>query len=270
MRETEAQDRLVPVRAADFLGVPVHPLTMSATEELVVSAMRNRQHLHHVALNVAKFVKMRHSDDLRKDVMSADIVGIDGMGILLGARALGVHVPERVTGVDLMENLLARCAEEGFRPFLLGARPEILTRAIDVLQRRLPKLELAGSHHGYFTRDDEAALIREIRDARPDCLFVAMPTPQKERFMARYQAELGVPFVMGVGGGLDVVAGHVQRAPTAWQRSGFEWLFRVVQEPRRMWRRYLTTNAAFAFIMLGALCRRAVGLPLRQLASSVR
>ena len=212
-------------------------------------------------MNVAKFVRLRSDSDLRGDVFDADLVSVDGMGILIGARMLGVPVPERVTGVDLMQNLLARCAAEGFRPYLLGSRPGVLETAIANLQRTYPSLRLAGSHHGYFAPEQEAEIVQAIRACRPDCLFVAMPTPQKERFMSRHRAELDVPFAMGVGGSIDILAGYTRRAPRAWQRSGFEWLYRVLQEPRRMWRRYLTTNAAFCCILILALCRRAIGLP---------
>lgn len=243
---------------ASFLGVPIHLLTMQETLAEVEAAMRERRALQHVALNVAKFVKLRSDEELRADVFGADLVGIDGMGILLGARAMGLHVPERVAGVDLMERVLALCAETGFRPYLLGARQDVLDRAIDELRRRHPALQLAGSHHGYFAATDEPAVVDAIRAARPDCLFVGMPTPRKERFMAAHRAALGVPFVMGVGGSIDVLAGHVRRAPEIWQRSGFEWLYRIVQEPRRMWRRYLTTNAAYAGILGRALLARIV------------
>jgi N-acetylglucosaminyldiphosphoundecaprenol N-acetyl-beta-D-mannosaminyltransferase len=191
-------------------------------------------------------------------VFGADLVGVDGMGILLGARLLGIRVPERVAGVDLMERTLALCAKEGFRPYLLGARPEVLAVARENLQRRFPNLQLAGSRHGYFSRAEEAQVVHDIRSAKPDCLFVGMPTPRKERFMASYSRSLGVPFVMGVGGGIDILAGHVQRAPATWQRFGFEWLYRIVQEPRRMWWRYVSTNTVYAGILTRALVSRAL------------
>lgn len=245
--------------AADFLGVPIHLLTMDQTEARIVSAMQNRLPLQHVAMNVAKFVNLQRDAELRNDVFEADLVSVDGMGIVLGARLLGVRVPERVTGVDLMENVLARCAQEGFRPYLLGARPEVLDKALRELAGRHPSLVVAGSHHGYFSEADEADIVSCIRNAKPDCLFVGMPTPRKERFMAKYRETLEVPFVMGVGGGIDILAGHVRRAPLAWQRTGMEWLYRTLQEPRRMWRRYLVTNIAFARILAGALSRRALG-----------
>ena len=128
------------------------------------------------------------------------------------------------------------------------------------MSERHPSLEIAGSHHGYFTVLEEDRIVADICNARPDCLFVGMPTPRKENFMARHRVALGVPFVMGVGGGIDILAGHVRRAPATWQRSGMEWLYRVFQEPRRMWRRYLVTNLAFAGIMVEAALRRALRL----------
>ncbi len=243
-----------PVR---FFDVPIHPLTMQETLEEVAAAMRERRPLQHVALNVAKLVNLRKDADLRADVFGADLVGVDGMGILIGARCLGLPVPERVAGVDLMERILKLCADEGFRPYLLGARPEVLATAVERLAERHPNLRLAGRRDGYFTAAEEPGVVTAIRDSGADCLFVGMPTPRKERFMAAHRAALGVPFVMGVGGGIDVLAGLVRRAPAAWQRSGFEWLYRTLQEPRRMWRRYLTTNVAYAGILAGEMLERA-------------
>jgi len=240
-----------------FFDVPIHPLTMAETLAEVASAMRERRPLQHVALNVAKLVNLRRDAELRADVFGADLVGVDGMGILVGARLLGIALSERVAGVDLMERILALCADQGFRPYLLGARPEVLQTAVATLAHRHPHLQLAGYHDGYFSAADEPAVVAGIRDSGADCLFVGMPTPRKERFMAAHRAVLGVPFVMGVGGGIDVLAGVVRRAPLAWQRSGFEWLYRTLQEPRRMWRRYLTTNVAYARILAAELLERA-------------
>lgn len=237
----------------DFLGVPIHLLTMQETLAQVAAAIRERRPLQHVALNVAKFVKLRSDPELRSDVLGADLVGIDGMGILVGARALGLPVPERVAGVDLMERLLALCAEEAYRPYFLGAREDVLQLAVAEVMRRHPTLRIAGSQHGYFSAAEECAVVDAIVAAQPDCLFVGMPTPRKERFMAAHRNALGVPFAMGVGGGFDVVAGHVRRAPLVWQRSGFEWLYRTLQEPRRMYRRYLSTNLIYAGILARAL-----------------
>ena len=255
MMEFPADTAHRSTEAASFLGVPLHLLTMEQTLAQVVLAMQQQRPLQHVALNVAKFVNLQHDAELRADVLGADIVGTDGMGILIAARMLRIAVPERVPGVDLMERLLVLCAEQGFRPYFLGASQDVLAKALAELGQRHPSLDIAGSHHGYFGQATELAVVEHIRASRPDCLFVGMPTPRKERFMAAHRSTLGVPFVMGVGGGIDIIAGHVRRAPAAWQRSGFEWLYRVLQEPQRMWWRYLRTNVLFAGILMRAIVR---------------
>ncbi len=196
---------------------------------------------------------MRKDPLLQRDVVESDIVSPDGMGIVWGARLLGIPLRERVTGVDMMLELLALCDREGFRPFILGAAPDVLQQACAVIEARYPRLTIAGSHHGYFSEAETGEVVAKIRDAKADMLFVAMSTPRKEEFMHRYRDELGVPFLMGVGGTVDVIAGVVRRAPRWMQQSGLEWLYRTLQEPRRMWKRYLTTNAAFAWLMLQAL-----------------
>jgi N-acetylglucosaminyldiphosphoundecaprenol N-acetyl-beta-D-mannosaminyltransferase len=242
----------------EFLGVPIDALTFDETVEQAVDAMRSGRLTQHVALNVAKLIKLRHDADLRRDVVESDIVGVDGMGIVWGARALGVKVPERVPGVDLMQRLLAICASEGFRPYLFGARPQVLNVAVRQTLRRWPRIKIAGYRDGYDGARDESAAVAAIRESGADCLFIGMPTPYKERFLHRHRFRLGVPFIMGVGGGIDVLAGHVVRAPEPIQRIGLEWLYRIYQEPRRMWWRYLSTNVAFAGMLGMALVGRAL------------
>ncbi len=242
----------------EFLGVPIDALTFDQTVARAVDAMRSGRLTQHVALNVAKLTKLRHDPVLRRDVIESHIVGVDGMGIVWGARALGVYVPERVAGVDLMQSLLAICAREGFRPYLFGAQPEVLQAAVARVMQRWPRLHLAGYRDGYDGARDEAAAVAAIRQSSADCLFIGMPTPYKERFLHAHRHRLGVPFIMGVGGGIDVLAGHVARAPVPLQRIGLEWLYRIYQEPRRMWWRYLSTNVAFAGMLGKALVGRAL------------
>jgi N-acetylglucosaminyldiphosphoundecaprenol N-acetyl-beta-D-mannosaminyltransferase len=243
------------MRAA-LLGCPIDILTMAETVEIARNAMRTRERRQHVALNVAKLVNMRTDACLARDVMSSDVVGIDGMGIVIAARCLGVPVHERVAGIDLFNELLATCANEGFRPFLLGATPEVLLAARDRILARHPTLQFAGLRDGYFTPDQEREIVEEICASGADCLFVGMPTPRKERFIADHRDRLNVPFIMGVGGSFDVLAGHVQRAPLPMQRWGLEWLYRVYQEPQRMWWRYARTNALFAALMAKTILAR--------------
>jgi N-acetylglucosaminyldiphosphoundecaprenol N-acetyl-beta-D-mannosaminyltransferase len=238
----------------NFIGVDIDVLTMGETVALVREAMQTRKRLHHVAMNVAKFVNLRSNPELRADIACSDLVGVDGMGVVFAARLLGVKVPERVAGIDLMQEVIALCAREGYRPYFLGANAEVLQRALANIRDRYPSIDIAGAQHGYYPAPDEPRVVQAIRDSGADCLFLALPTPRKERFLAAYRERLDVPFIMGVGGSVDVVANLVRRAPAWMQSSGLEWLYRLVQEPGRMWKRYLTTNVAFLVIVAMAFC----------------
>jgi N-acetylglucosaminyldiphosphoundecaprenol N-acetyl-beta-D-mannosaminyltransferase len=245
---------------AFLFGCPIDILTIAETVDRVYESMRTGKRLQHVALNVAKLVNLRSdpvSDPvLAADVMGSDLVGIDGIGVVLAARWLGIPVKERVAGIDLFLETLALCAAKGFRPFFLGATPDIVHRAADEAARKYPGIRFAGTRDGYFRPQQEAEIVTEIRDSGADCLFIGMPTPRKERFLATHRDRLGVPFIMGVGGSFDVLAGHVRRAPPIIQAAGLEWLFRVYQEPRRMWWRYAKTNTIFAAMLLRAIMQR--------------
>lgn len=243
----------------NLLGLPVDILSEAETVALAERAMRSGEFCQHVALNVAKLVNARRNPELDRDIRDADIIGIDGMGIAWALRFVGERNVTRVTGIDLFEGLMSLCAQSSFRPFLLGATPAVLEKAKAELTRRYPGLTIAGSHHGYFKPADEAALCATIAESEADCLFVAMPTPHKERFMLRNRARLGVPFVMGIGGTLDVVAGKVRRAPLILQRLGLEWFYRLAQEPRRLASRYLDTNAVFVVLLIREIWSRLTG-----------
>jgi N-acetylglucosaminyldiphosphoundecaprenol N-acetyl-beta-D-mannosaminyltransferase len=175
-----------------------------------------------------------------------------------------VAIRERVAGIDLMEKILARCAIEGFRPFFLGATEQVVQRAIDNVLQRFPDLQIAGVHHGYFTPDHEADVVKFIGASGADCLFIGMPTPRKERFLNKYRDVLTAPFIMGVGGAFDVTAGNVTRAPMWMQRSALEWLYRVYQEPGRMWWRYLSTNTVYVGLLLEVVLQRLAGRSTRE------
>jgi N-acetylglucosaminyldiphosphoundecaprenol N-acetyl-beta-D-mannosaminyltransferase len=240
----------------NFLGAPIDRLTLAQTVAAADQAIQSRRTCQHVCINVAKFVSMRTDAELDRDVRSSHIVSVDGMGILWAARLLGIAIPERVAGIDVMDGVVRLCADNGYRPYFLGATPSVLEKAIAALRNRFPGLVIAGFRDGYFTRESELAVVAAIRSARADCLFIGMPTPRKERFLAHHRDELAVPFIMGVGGAFDVVAGQVRRAPRFVQKIGLEWLFRTAQEPVRLGPRYVVSNVAFAGILTKALIAR--------------
>jgi N-acetylglucosaminyldiphosphoundecaprenol N-acetyl-beta-D-mannosaminyltransferase len=172
-----------------------------------------------------------------------------------GARFCGHQVPERVAGVDLFHQLLMLSNRNAYPVFLLGATDEVVSKTAEVVLAQNAGLKLAGFHHGYFW-DDEQAVVDLIRASGARLLFVAITSPKKENFINKWRDQLGVDFVMGVGGTFDVVAGKVSRAPLWMQNAGLEWLYRVLQEPGRMWKRYLLTNSAFAWLLLKEKVKR--------------
>jgi len=240
----------------ELFGVPVAAITMDTTLGLVEEAVATRRPLQIGVVNAAKLVNIQRDTELRADVLSSDLVLADGMAVVWASRLLGRGLPERVTGIDLMMGMLTRANAAGYRVYCLGATPEVLGGVLGRIKREYPGIAIAGSHHGYFKETEEGAVAAHIEAARPDILLIAMTSPRKERFLSRWSRQLAVPVCHGVGGSFDVFAGYVQRAPERWQRMGLEWLYRIKQEPRRLWKRYFTTNSAFVAMVAGALLRQ--------------
>ena len=251
---------------ADILGCPIDRLGMGDTLAAIERAIAAGRYTQHMAINAAKLVAMHDDRKLCQIVDGCGLVNADGQSVVWASRLLGDPLPERVAGIDLMQTLVELAEQRGYRVYFLGARADVLERAVQRSQERYPGLQVAGARDGYFTDDESREVCDAIRASRADVLFVAMSSPRKEYFLGEYGPDLGVPFVMGVGGSVDVIAGMTRRAPAAWQRLGLEWLFRLLQEPRRMFRRYAVTNARFiALVGLailsghGAHARRAQG-----------
>lgn len=248
----------LPARAK-VLGCEIDRIDMAGTVARCKQLIEQRGVGQQMSVNAGKIVAMHRDPKMREAIARSAIVNADGQSVYWASRLLGDPLPERVAGIDLMGELLALAAREGYSVYFLGARAETLATAVERLRERHPTLAIAGYHHGYF--DDasaEADAIREeMRRLAPDILFVAMSSPQKEYWLGEHGPRLGIPLLMGVGGSIDVIAGLTRRAPVLWQRIGLEWLYRLLQEPRRMLRRYLTTNTAFVGLLLKELARTA-------------
>jgi N-acetylglucosaminyldiphosphoundecaprenol N-acetyl-beta-D-mannosaminyltransferase len=239
-----------PQSIGKLFGISLAPAVMEQAVSSVNEAIFKRRKHHIGVVNAAKVVKMRHDPELRQAVLDSDVIYADGMSVVWASRVLGQVLPERIAGIDLMHEIMAAANTHGYRVYCLGAKPEVLATVCETFSREYPNAVIAGSHDGYFSADEAGDVAAKIRDARADILFVAITSPKKERFMADWAETIDVPVIHGVGGSFDVVAGFVERAPEAWQKSGFEWLYRVKQEPRRLWKRYLVTNVLFAWEVL--------------------
>lgn len=238
---------------ARLLGLPLDLLTMDETLDAIEQMIGDRRSHQHVVLNAAKVVEAQRSESLRGAIEGCDLVNADGMSVVWAGRLLGVPVPERIAGIDLMDALLGRAAQRGWSVYFLGARPEVVSRVAELELERHPGLAIAGWRDGYWAVDEEELVMERVAAAQPDLLLVAIPSPQKEELLARHKDRLAVPFVMGVGGSFDVVAGVIKRAPVWAQRSGLEWAYRLGQEPRRMFKRYLVGNTKFGLLVLQEL-----------------
>ena len=235
-------------------GLKIHTLNMKDSLRLIEEAVISRTSpVQHIVVNVAKLVNAQKDPQLRAAINNSDLVNIDGLAVAWVLRWHGHHVQERVAGIDLFQNLIKLCSEKGFRPYFLGAKPDVVKRIVDVFQERFPLLQIAGYRDGYFSDDDAGQVAEDIRSSQADMLFVAITSPKKELFLDTYTSIMAIPFSMGVGGSFDVISGSVKRAPVWMQKYGMEWFFRVLQEPRRMWRRYAVTNTTFLFLVLRRL-----------------
>ncbi|MBL4775405.1 MAG: WecB/TagA/CpsF family glycosyltransferase [Mariprofundus sp.] len=231
-----------------MFGVRMHAWTMDETLQVIKERLADGLFTQHVVVNVGKIVNMQSDVLLAESVSSCDIINVDGAGVSIAGRILGQVIPERVTGIDLFTQLLTM-AENQYSVYLLGAQDQVIEEVVARIRRDYPQLEIAGYHHGYFW-DDEESVAQKIKASGATLLFVAITSPKKENFINQWNESLGVKFVMGVGGSFDVMAGKVQRAPLWMQNYGLEWFFRVMQEPRRLWWRYLSSNLKFLWMLM--------------------
>lgn len=240
-----------------LMGCQIDNLSMEETLRTVEGFIQSGQPHQHVVVNVDKLVKASRDAELRAIINDCALVNVDGMPVVWASRLLGKPLKERVAGVDLFEALMRRAGDKGWRVFLLGAREEVVSAVRDTYQRKYPRLDIAGYRNGYWKGEqEEQAVVDQIRDSRADLLFVAISSPKKEQFLGRYQAEMKIPFAMGVGGTFDVAIGRVKRAPVWMQKAGLEWFYRFLQEPRRMFRRYFIDDIAFIWLLIKEAARR--------------
>lgn len=206
-------------------------------------------------VNVAYLMMMRSDARLQGFVERAALVVADGQPLIWCSHWFGAPLPERVPGIDLVAPIAERAAREGRRLYLLGATAEITAEVARRLHERHPGLVLDWAD-GYFGPAEAPERAGRVRAARADILLVGMGVPRQEHFIEEQWERLGATVAIGIGGSFDVLAGLRRRAPAWAQRLGLEWLFRLAQEPRRLFARYLVTNTRFAWLVLCALLRR--------------
>jgi N-acetylglucosaminyldiphosphoundecaprenol N-acetyl-beta-D-mannosaminyltransferase len=215
-----------------------------------------------ITANASHLCMMRRDPELALACRAGHLILADGMSVVWALRASGQPIPERVAGVDLMARLLAGAAENGLRVYFLGARREVVAALVERSRAQYPDLEIAGFRDGYFGPQDHLLIVEEIRASGAHMLFVGMPSPFKETWCERYRQHLQVPVIVGVGGSFDVLAGFIKRAPRWLQSLGLEWFWRLLMEPRKLWKRYLATNSEFMWLVGREIVARRLCRPL--------
>lgn len=234
-----------------ILNTSIDNYTMEETLEKIKDSIKNSMQLHHVVVNAGKVVSIQHDLQLRKSVNESDLINADGQAVIWASKILNNPLKERVAGIDLMINLVRIASENQYKIFFLGAKEEVVKKVVNLYSNLYSPDIIAGYRNGYFNKSDEKNIAREISESGANMLFVAISSPTKENFLYENRKELkNVHFIMGVGGSFDVVAGKVKRAPLWMQTIGLEWFFRFIQEPNRMWKRYLIGNTKFIILVI--------------------
>jgi len=237
---------MIFMKIFSFLSISVAAITMKEMVNLADESVQHNKQIWYVDINASKAVAMQSDEELFDCLKSCDIVGADGKSIVWASRFLGKPLPERIAGIDIMENLVSLAHQKGYKCFFFGAKEDVVRKLTDVYSRKYSPDVIAGYRNGYYQPDDENEIAKQIVNSQANILFVATSSPKQEMFVYNHRNNLTtVNFMMGVGGSFDVIAGLRKRAPVWMQKMGLEWVVRLIQEPRRMWKRYLIGNFLF-------------------------
>ena len=238
-------EKMVNKNRYPIMNTYVNCLSMDETINIVEYIIKKRIPTQHVVINASKVNLMENDSTLKDIVNSCPLINADGASIVWAAKKLNVPLKERVTGIDLFMNLVELSSKRNYKIYLFGAKEEVVKKVKNIFEEKYPNINIVGYRNGYFDEKDEKNIVKNINESNADILFVAFSSPMKEFWINKYLNQMNVPFVMGVGGSFDVVAGVTKRAPKWMQKIGMEWFYRFIQEPRRMWKRYIIGNAKF-------------------------
>lgn len=228
-----------------ILNTVIDVLNVQETIDLVEEYVKTKTPLHLMGVNADKINEVNSNKLMKQIVNSCGIINADGASVILASKYLKKPLPERVAGVDLMQSLVALSEKKGYSVYLLGAKQDVVEKTAEVLQERHPKLSIVGIHNGYFKEPDWASISAELKEKNPDFVFVGITSPLKEYLIEYLQDQGHTSVFMGVGGSFDVISGNIPRAPRWMQTANLEWLFRVMQEPKRLFKRYFVGNWVF-------------------------
>lgn len=227
------------------MGVPVDPFTMDQTVARALEYAHSGEFAHFIGVNADKYLQMKDDPVMDGIVRRCEVINADGASMVMAAETLGVEVPERVSGVDLMEEICAAIGKEDIGVYLLGAKPEVVQATAQTLFAKYPDLPLVGYRDGYFSEDEYGEIGEQVRRSGAAIVFVGITSPKKELLIESFRGQGVNAVFVGVGGSFDVISGMIPRAPQWMQRARLEWLFRMLQEPKRLVKRYVIGNTRF-------------------------
>ncbi len=238
------------------MGVPLDPFTMSQTVSKTKEFIDAGVFAHLIGVNADKYLQMIDSKEMDSLVKNCELINADGASMVLAAKILGVEIPERVAGVDLMYELCSLANDNEYKVYLLGAKDSVVKETKDALISLYPNIDIIGCRDGYFSPDDWFDISQDLKRLNPDIIFVGITSPIKENLIEYFRSQGMRGAYVGVGGSFDVVSGNIARAPKWVQNIKLEWLFRLLQEPKRLFKRYAVGNTRF--IRLVYLERKAI------------
>lgn len=232
----------------NLFDIKVDNVTMSEAIGVVKKRIEKKEKSRVYFVNADCFNKMHTDMKYYRTVQNGHFIFGDGSGVKLGGKITGQEVADNVNGTDMLPLLAKMCGDNGFSIFFLGAQEGVAQKAAEKLKERFPKFTVAGTHHGFFDKNKESGKIIEIiNKSGADILLVAFGAPHQEVWIDSYFKELNCSVMFGVGGLFDFFSGRIPRAP-GWMRVfGIEWVYRLIQEPKRMWRRYILGNPLFVY-----------------------
>jgi len=233
-----------------LFGINIDNLAMMDLVQLIDQKVNNQEPVHVLGVNADKIVAMNNNRKLHNIIACADIIHPDGVSMILASRILKKRIHKRVAGIDLMEELLSLANSKNYTVYFLGAKDCILNKMIKKLMGKYPKLKIAGFRNGYFSQEEWSNVANDLKTLKPNLVFVGITSPKKE-YLIDYLMAHGVNTVfMGVGGSFDVLSGEIKRAPLWIQNCHLEWFFRLLQEPKRLFKRYFFGNLKFLKLII--------------------
>lgn len=223
-----------PVPKVPIFGIPFSKMSMKETVNYVTERIEANIQTHVITANPIMVMSAAENASYKEMMLKSDLIVPDGAGIVWAAGKIGNPVAERVTGIELLHELMARGEKNHWKVYLLGTSQEIIEAAAETLQLQYPQVRIVGYRNGFFKADQDAEVVAEIAALQPHLLFVARGADTQEPWIVKHREALGVPYIMGVGGSFDVISGKLKRAPQWVQNVRLEWLFRLLQEPKRL------------------------------------